>query len=147
MQGVCVGCAVHKIEWLNAACCCTLCVRVRCVLCTLCVFFVFALCATTHALFCFHSCDSHYRHSYSKGFDIEVFGPSIADGGPGIHGWPDVFAYLKAFLAHTASANTVPDVVTWHVTFVDLLCIEVALQRIQRRLTTNKTNTPYRHWV
>ena len=47
-----------------------------------------------------------------------LIGPSIADGGPGLFGWPSVFPWLQRFLLHTHAAGTAPDVLSWHVTMV-----------------------------
>eukprot|EP00054_Salpingoeca_dolichothecata_P020891 m.132999 g.132999 ORF g.132999 m.132999 type:complete len:363 (-) comp23793_c0_seq1:37-1125(-) len=45
-----------------------------------------------------------------------IIAPSIADGGPEIFGFVDsVFPWLQQFLLHTFNANTLPDVLTWHV--------------------------------
>ena len=48
-----------------------------------------------------------------------VMAPSLADGGPGLYGFQEsVFPYLQAFLKHAATAGTLPDVVTWHVSML-----------------------------
>tara|TARA_B110000208_G_scaffold191207_1_gene257342 strand:- start:192 stop:3446 length:3255 start_codon:yes stop_codon:yes gene_type:complete len=47
-----------------------------------------------------------------------ILAPSIADGGPGIHGWSSVFPWLRAFLLHARAADTLPDVLTWHVSMI-----------------------------
>jgi hypothetical protein len=48
----------------------------------------------------------------------KIVAPSIADGGPGINGWSDVLPWLQAFLLHGHASNTLPDVLSWHVTDV-----------------------------
>jgi hypothetical protein len=48
--------------------------------------------------------------------DAMVVAPSIADGGPGNFGFTKtIFPWLQAFLKHAHAHNTLPDVLSWHV--------------------------------
>jgi hypothetical protein len=48
--------------------------------------------------------------------DALVVAPSLSDGGPGNFGFTrTIFPWLQAFLKHAYAQNTLPDVLSWHV--------------------------------
>jgi hypothetical protein len=48
--------------------------------------------------------------------DALVVAPSLSDGGPGNFGFTKtILPWLQAFLRHTHAQNTLPDVLSWHV--------------------------------
>jgi hypothetical protein len=51
--------------------------------------------------------------------DAVVIGPSIASGGPGIHGWADQKSWLQKFLLLANKTHTLPTVLCWHFTSVN----------------------------
>ena len=78
---------------------------------------------------------SRFVDMYDRAFHVlrartpsgRVLAPSLADGGPGNHGfYPSVLPWLQAFLTHAHSAGTLPDVLTWHVSAVGANASELA---------------------
>jgi hypothetical protein len=51
--------------------------------------------------------------------NAKIVAPSLADGGPGQNGFATVFPWLQSFLLHAHHSNTLPDVLSWHVSMIE----------------------------